>query len=219
MHERADVGDFAQIPQLVGIDDAADRLHRSVGDVEAIKIADPPVRRGEPHAGLTLGLRGYASDADLKGTRVLLPSSRRATFSTRAQRSRRAARPTGAQRFEIWVKVPGGRDHRGLQASPSALKARRAGARHCGEEAHVSQQARQPGTERGESPRPTGLSFRAANLLLLIPLIGTLFPMFYNRDSPRFAGMPFFYWYQLLWIPLSVAVTFFVYRATRGGRR
>ena len=27
--------------------------------------------------------------------------------------------------------------------------------------------------------------------------------------------MPFFYWYQMLWIPLSVLVTLTVYRATR----
>ena len=52
-------------------------------------------------------------------------------------------------------------------------------------------------------------------LLLLIPLIGTLVPEFYNHVSPQIGGMPFFYWYQLAWIAISVTITYFVYRATR----
>ena len=63
-----------------------------------------------------------------------------------------------------------------------------------------------------------GLNFRLVNLLLLIPLIGTLPPMFYNSVDPKIGGMPFFYWYQLLWIPISVAITYVVYQATRGDR-
>lgn len=69
-----------------------------------------------------------------------------------------------------------------------------------------------------ESPARSRVNLRAVNLLLLIPLVGTLVPMFYNHDSPRLGGMPFFYWYQLLWIPISVTVTLVVYRATRGDR-
>jgi hypothetical protein len=51
--------------------------------------------------------------------------------------------------------------------------------------------------------------------LLLVPLVGTLIPTFYNSNDPTFAGIPFFYWYQLLWVPLSVVVTAIVYRQTR----
>jgi hypothetical protein len=82
----------------------------------------------------------------------------------------------------------------------------------------VAHQAPHSGTERDDHLRRSGINLRPANLLLLIPLIGTLFPMFYNRDSPRLGGMPFFYWYQLVWIPISVTVTLVVYRATRGDR-
>ncbi|MEA2305798.1 MAG: hypothetical protein QOH43_3078 [Solirubrobacteraceae bacterium] len=56
--------------------------------------------------------------------------------------------------------------------------------------------------------------------LLVIPLIGTLFPPIYNTQDPELIGIPFFYWYQLLWVPISVAVTLLVYRQTdraRGG--
>jgi Protein of unknown function (DUF3311) len=51
--------------------------------------------------------------------------------------------------------------------------------------------------------------------LLLVPLVGTLIPTIYNQNDPQLGGIPFFYWYQLLWVPLSVLVTLVIYRATR----
>ena len=51
--------------------------------------------------------------------------------------------------------------------------------------------------------------------LLVIPLIGTLIPPIYNTRDPELFGVPFFYWYQMAWIPLSVLITLTVYRATR----
>ena len=62
------------------------------------------------------------------------------------------------------------------------------------------------------------LNFSPWNLLLLIPLVATLFPAFYNKTGPELAGWPFFYWYQMVAIPGSVLVTLLVYRATRGER-
>jgi len=56
---------------------------------------------------------------------------------------------------------------------------------------------------------------RAWYLLLIIPLIGVLIPTFYNTLEPELAGIPFFYWYQMLWIPLSVGITVLVYIKTR----
>ncbi len=54
--------------------------------------------------------------------------------------------------------------------------------------------------------------------LLLLPLLGTLIPPLYNHEDPKLLGLPFFYWYQLLWVPIGVAITAFVYRRTRGDR-
>ncbi len=48
-------------------------------------------------------------------------------------------------------------------------------------------------------------------LLLLIPFIATLIPQFYNMTAPDFAGIPFFYWYQLLWIILTGILMGIVY--------
>lgn len=53
------------------------------------------------------------------------------------------------------------------------------------------------------------------NWLLLLPLIATLVPMLYNRQSPELFGIPFFYWYQLAAIAIGVASTLVVYRLTR----
>ena len=53
--------------------------------------------------------------------------------------------------------------------------------------------------------------------LLLVPLITVLYPPMYNHMDPQLFGIPFFYWYQLAMIAVSVACTLVVYRAT--GRR
>jgi hypothetical protein len=77
-----------------------------------------------------------------------------------------------------------------------------------------------PPPSQPESPARTrrGVNVRPVNFLLLIPLVGVLFPMFYNNLRPRLGGLPFFYWYQLLWVPISVVITMIVYRSTRGDR-
>ena len=52
-------------------------------------------------------------------------------------------------------------------------------------------------------------------LPLLIPFVATLWVPFYNSLEPNLAGIPFFYWYQFLWVILSVIITGGVYFATR----
>lgn len=51
--------------------------------------------------------------------------------------------------------------------------------------------------------------------LLLAPFVGTLWVPFYNSVEPRAAGVPFFYWYQFVWIFIGAALTAVVYFATR----
>jgi hypothetical protein len=48
-------------------------------------------------------------------------------------------------------------------------------------------------------------------LLLLIPFIAMLWPPFYNFRNPEFIGIPFFYWFQLLWIIITAILTAVVY--------
>ena len=51
-------------------------------------------------------------------------------------------------------------------------------------------------------------------ILLLLPFIGLLWVPFYNGPSlPSLFGFPFFYWYQLLWVPITSVLIWIVYRS------
>jgi hypothetical protein len=56
---------------------------------------------------------------------------------------------------------------------------------------------------------------RAWYALLLVPFVGTLWVPFYDDLEPRVAGVPYFYWYQFLWIAIGAVITGVVYFATR----
>lgn len=63
----------------------------------------------------------------------------------------------------------------------------------------MSSVASSPGAPRRRRP------WRAAwNLLLLVPL-ATLVTPWFNADQPRLAGLPFFYWFQLLFVLVGVS--------------
>jgi Protein of unknown function (DUF3311) len=48
---------------------------------------------------------------------------------------------------------------------------------------------------------------RALKFLLLVPIVGALLPWTYNRTDPRLFDIPFFYWFQLMWVPIGVTIT------------
>lgn len=48
-------------------------------------------------------------------------------------------------------------------------------------------------------------------VLLLAPFIGVLWVPFFNRVDPQIGGIPFFFWYQFLWVVISAFVTALVY--------
>ncbi len=52
-------------------------------------------------------------------------------------------------------------------------------------------------------------------LLLILPFAGTLLPWLYNHPRPTLFGIPFFYWYQLLWVVLTGALLGLVVIMTR----
>jgi hypothetical protein len=58
--------------------------------------------------------------------------------------------------------------------------------------------------------------FRLSHLLLAVPFV-TLWVPFYNRSEPGIAGIPFFYWYQLLWIVVTAVLLFIVLRSEESG--
>ena len=51
-------------------------------------------------------------------------------------------------------------------------------------------------------------------LLLLAPFVALLWVPFYNSIEPVLWGIPFFYWYQFLWVFLTSALIIWVHRRT-----
>lgn len=65
-----------------------------------------------------------------------------------------------------------------------------------------------------DQPAEPAFRFRAWNLLLLVPLISLVTPVFNVRD-PELFGLPFFYWFQMAVIPLGIVCTLAVHLLTR----
>ncbi|WP_399086061.1 DUF3311 domain-containing protein [Streptomyces sp. BBFR2] len=63
-----------------------------------------------------------------------------------------------------------------------------------------------------------------AGLCLIAPFVAMLWVGSYARIEPTLIGIPFFYWYQMLWVLISTALTMTAYkliqrenRARKGG--
>ena len=54
--------------------------------------------------------------------------------------------------------------------------------------------------------------------LLLLQFVLALCVPFYNKAEPAIAGVPFFYWFQLLMVVVCAALTAIVYFATERRR-
>jgi hypothetical protein len=76
--------------------------------------------------------------------------------------------------------------------------------------------SRQGGEKSGIKPEAAANSGNWKwNLLLLLPYIALLWLPFYAKGEPRLGGFPFFYWYQFLWVFLTMFFIELVYRRTR----
>ncbi|MDL5155015.1 DUF3311 domain-containing protein [Actinomycetospora termitidis] len=64
------------------------------------------------------------------------------------------------------------------------------------------------------APAQPSFRFRAWNLLLLVPLVSLITPLF-NVREPTLVGLPFFYWFQILVIPIGIICTLTVHLVTR----
>ena len=42
-----------------------------------------------------------------------------------------------------------------------------------------------------------------AGILILIPFVAYFILPLYNSQYPEAFGLPFFYWYQIIWLPIS----------------
>ena len=52
-------------------------------------------------------------------------------------------------------------------------------------------------------------------LFLLLPFAGLLWVPLYNRHDPTLFGFPFFYWYQLAWVPVTSVLIWMAWKSDR----
>ncbi len=50
---------------------------------------------------------------------------------------------------------------------------------------------------------------------VVVPLAALLWVSSYDKKTPEFLGFPFFYWYQLLWVFITAALTYLAYTFVR----
>ena len=59
----------------------------------------------------------------------------------------------------------------------------------------------------------------AITVVLVASLIATLWVPFYNHLTPTLWGFPFFYWYQLMWVPIVAILSALAYLLSRTAER
>jgi hypothetical protein len=64
-------------------------------------------------------------------------------------------------------------------------------------------------------PRKSPAAYAAATVLVLVGIAGTLWVPIYARSTPKWGAFPFFYWYQLIWVPAIAIVSWLVYLLLR----
>ncbi|MGH4035427.1 DUF3311 domain-containing protein [Actinomycetota bacterium Odt1-20B] len=64
-----------------------------------------------------------------------------------------------------------------------------------------------------EVSRPVVTPVRVVIALCLVaPFVAMLWVSSYAKVEPLFIGIPFFYWYQMLWVLISTALTMIAYK-------
>ena len=59
----------------------------------------------------------------------------------------------------------------------------------------------------------------AIALCLFAPFVAMLWVGSYAKTDPTFIGIPFFYWYQMLWVLISTALTMTAYKLWQRDQR
>ena len=57
-----------------------------------------------------------------------------------------------------------------------------------------------------------------AGVLLLIAVIGAFWVPIYARSAPKLGDFPFFYWFQLVWMPVVMVLCYLSYLLLRTRR-
>jgi hypothetical protein len=64
-------------------------------------------------------------------------------------------------------------------------------------------------------PRRNPATWVAVSIMVTIGIVGTLWVPIYARSGPKLGNFPFFYWYQLIWVPVVAILSLFSYLLLR----
>jgi hypothetical protein len=64
-------------------------------------------------------------------------------------------------------------------------------------------------------PRRNPATWVAVSILVIIGIVGTLWVPIYARSAPKLGDFPFFYWYQLIWVPVVAILSLLSYLLLR----
>jgi hypothetical protein len=64
-------------------------------------------------------------------------------------------------------------------------------------------------------PSPSAATKRTVTALLIVAIVGTLWVPLYARSMPKLGPFPFFYWYQLIWVPSTAVLCWIGYLLLR----
>ena len=67
-------------------------------------------------------------------------------------------------------------------------------------------------------PRRNPATWVAVSILVIIGIVGTLWVPIYARSAPKLGDFPFFYWYQLIWLPVVAILSWLCYILLRAPR-
>ncbi|WP_406429603.1 DUF3311 domain-containing protein [Streptomyces sp. NBC_01589] len=74
--------------------------------------------------------------------------------------------------------------------------------------------------EETDTKPPTVTPMRVVIALCLIaPFVAMLWVGSYAKVDPTFIGIPFFYWYQMLWVLISTTLTMVAYKLWQRDQR
>ncbi|MFE5512817.1 DUF3311 domain-containing protein [Streptomyces sp. NPDC056529] len=75
-------------------------------------------------------------------------------------------------------------------------------------------------SEAAQGKQPTVTPLRVVIALCLVaPFVAMLWVGSYAKAEPLFAGIPFFYWYQMLWVLVSTLLTMIAYKLWQRDQR
>jgi hypothetical protein len=63
--------------------------------------------------------------------------------------------------------------------------------------------------------RKSPATYVVVTILLLVGIAGTLWVPIYARSTPKLGDFPFFYWYQLIWVPVVAILSWLCYLLLR----